>query len=95
VTQAKAIAESVWIAYERAKWHALIVVAKGARYNTAGLASYLEEHHDRLRLGARMTMLGHAQRLWPAALVSSIHSSSSDSRRCATSWAPAEITVRG
>jgi 6-phosphofructokinase 1 len=49
-------------AYEVGKAHALVVVAEGARYDAAALASYFAEHRARLGFELRVTTLGHVQR---------------------------------
>ena len=61
-TDPEVIASDLCAAYDRGKTHALVVVAEGARYNAAGLASYFEEHRERLGFDLRVTTLGHVQR---------------------------------
>lgn len=61
-TDPEAIANTIRVAYERGKPHALIVIAEGASYNAAALAAYFEKHHDRLGFDLRVTILGHVQR---------------------------------
>jgi 6-phosphofructokinase 1 len=61
-TDPESVATELRSAYERGKAHALVVVAEGARYNAAALASYFEEHHERLGFDLRVTTLGHVQR---------------------------------
>jgi 6-phosphofructokinase 1 len=61
-TDPEAVATELRNAYERGKAHALVVVAEGARYNAAALASYFQEHHERLCFDLRVTTLGHVQR---------------------------------
>jgi 6-phosphofructokinase 1 len=77
-TDPEAVATELRSAYERGKSHALVVVAEGARYNTAGsvlsgaegpvlsgaegLAAYFEQHRERLGFELRVTILGHVQR---------------------------------
>jgi 6-phosphofructokinase 1 len=56
------VASELRAAYERGKAHALIVVAEGARYNAAAMASYFAEHRERLGFDLRVTTLGHVQR---------------------------------
>ena len=56
------VAAEIVAAYERRKPHALVVVAEGARYDAAGLATYFREHHERLGFEIRTTTLGHVQR---------------------------------
>jgi 6-phosphofructokinase 1 len=58
----EAVAAELRSAYERGKAHALVVVAEGARYNAVALASYFQEHHERLGFDLRVTALGHTQR---------------------------------
>jgi 6-phosphofructokinase 1 len=61
-TDPERIAAEIRGAYERGKPHAIIVVAEGANPNAQGLAQYLAEHHDRLGLELRVTILGYTQR---------------------------------
>ena len=61
-TDPEVIAAELRSAYERGKPHALVVVAEGARYNSAGLAAYFREHPARLGFELRATTLGHVQR---------------------------------
>jgi 6-phosphofructokinase 1 len=61
-TDPEVVANELRSAYERGKPHALVVVAEGARYNAAALASYFQEHHERLGFDLRVTTLGHVQR---------------------------------
>jgi 6-phosphofructokinase 1 len=56
------IAAEIQDAYERGKPHAIIVVAEGSNPNAQGLAQYLAEHHARLGLELRVTILGYTQR---------------------------------
>ncbi len=58
----EAVATTLRDAYKRGKQHALVVVAEGAEYNAAALASYFQEHHQRLGFDLRVTTLGHTQR---------------------------------
>jgi len=60
-TDPQEIADSIRVAYERGKPHAIIVVAEGARYNAAGLAAYFQAHAE-LGFDLRVTILGHVQR---------------------------------
>jgi 6-phosphofructokinase 1 len=60
-TDPQDIADSIRVAYERGKPHAIIVVAEGARYNAAGLAAYFQAHAE-LGFDLRVTILGHVQR---------------------------------
>ena len=61
-TNPEALASELRSAYERAKSHALVVVAEGARYNAAELTRYFQEHRHRLGFELRVTTLGHVQR---------------------------------
>jgi 6-phosphofructokinase 1 len=61
-TDPEEVAESLRLAYEHGKEHAIIVVAEGAKYNAEALTSYFEKHQDRLGFKIRATILGHVQR---------------------------------
>jgi 6-phosphofructokinase 1 len=54
------VAAIVEQAYIKGKAHALIVIAEGAKYKTAEVASYLEK--DEVGFEVRTTILGHVQR---------------------------------
>lgn len=56
------VAESLRLAYEHGKAHAIIVVAEGAKYNADALINFFEKHKDRLGFKIRATILGHVQR---------------------------------
>lgn len=56
------VAETLSLAYEHGKEHAIIVVAEGAKYNAEALIQYFEEHKERLGFKIRATILGHVQR---------------------------------
>ena len=56
------VAESLRLAYEHGKAHAIIVVAEGATYNAEALTQYFEKHKERLGFKIRATILGHVQR---------------------------------
>jgi 6-phosphofructokinase 1 len=56
------VAESLRLAYEHGKEHAIIVVAEGAKYNAEALTNFFDQHHDRLGFKIRATILGHVQR---------------------------------
>ncbi len=56
------VAETLNLAYEHGKSHAIIVVAEGAKYNAEALIKYFEQHQDRLGFKIRATILGHVQR---------------------------------
>ncbi|MCB2203012.1 6-phosphofructokinase [bacterium] len=56
------VAESLRLAYEHGKEHAIIVVAEGAKYNAESLTNFFDQHHDRLGFKIRATILGHVQR---------------------------------
>jgi len=61
-TDPEEVAESLRLAYEHGKDHAIIVVAEGAKYNAGALTHYFEKHQDRLGFKIRATILGHVQR---------------------------------
>ncbi|MDF1519914.1 MAG: 6-phosphofructokinase [Brevefilum sp.] len=61
-TDPEEVAESLRLAYEHGKAHAIIVVAEGAKYNAEALTNYFEKHKDRLGFKIRATILGHVQR---------------------------------
>ena len=61
-TNPEEIAETLRLAYEHGKNHALIVAAEGADYNAAKLTEFFKEHRDRLGFSVRSTILGHVQR---------------------------------
>ncbi len=56
------IAHSIQAAYERGKPHAIVVVAEGARYNTAGLVEAFKQQHLLVGYDIRSTVLGYVQR---------------------------------
>ena len=56
------VAETLSLAYEHGKEHAIIVVAEGAKYNAEALIEYFEKHKERLGFKIRATILGHVQR---------------------------------
>lgn len=56
------VAESLRLAYEHGKEHAIIVVAEGAKYNAEALTGYFEKNKERLGFKIRATILGHVQR---------------------------------
>lgn len=56
------VAESLRLAYDHGKAHAIIVVAEGAKYNADALTAYFEKHKERLGFKIRATILGHVQR---------------------------------
>ncbi len=61
-TDPEDIAETLRLAYEHGKAHAIIVVAEGAKYNAEALTGFFEQHKDRLGFKIRATILGHVQR---------------------------------
>ncbi|MDY6846617.1 MAG: 6-phosphofructokinase [Chloroflexota bacterium] len=61
-TDPEDVAESLRLAYEHGKAHAIIVVAEGAKYNAEALTKYFEKHKERLGFKIRATILGHVQR---------------------------------
>jgi len=56
------VAESLRLAYEKGKEHAIIVVAEGAKYNADALTAYFDNNKERLGFKIRATILGHVQR---------------------------------
>ena len=56
------VAESLQLAYEHGKAHAIIVVAEGAKYNAEALIAYFQKHEERWGFKIRATILGHVQR---------------------------------
>ncbi|MBN2257803.1 MAG: 6-phosphofructokinase [Anaerolineaceae bacterium] len=56
------VAETLRVAYEHGKSHAIIVVAEGATYNAQKLVAFFEKHKERLGFAVRATILGHVQR---------------------------------
>ena len=61
-TDPEEVAESLRLAYEKGKEHAIIVVAEGSEYNAEALTSYFDKNSDRLGFKIRATTLGHVQR---------------------------------
>lgn len=61
-TDPEEVAESLRLAYEHGKAHAIIIVAEGATYNADALTQYFEKHKERLGFKIRATILGHVQR---------------------------------
>jgi len=61
-TDPNAVAADLRAAYERGKRNALVVVAEGAKYNAAAMATHFREHQDTLGFELRVTTLGHVQR---------------------------------
>lgn len=61
-TDPEEVAESLRLAYEHGKAHAIIVVAEGADYNAEALTAFFEKHRERLGFKIRATILGHVQR---------------------------------
>jgi len=61
-TDPEEVAESLRLAYEHGKGHAIIVVAEGANYNAEALTKYFEKNKERLGFKIRATILGHVQR---------------------------------
>ncbi len=56
------IAETLRIAYEKGKAHAIVVVAEGAKYPIGVINQYFIDHKERLGFDLRITTLGHVQR---------------------------------
>ncbi len=61
-TDPEELSDRMLKAYQKGKAHALIVVAEGASMNALKLASYYQEHKERLGFDLRVTILGHVQR---------------------------------
>jgi len=61
-TDPEEVAESLRLAYEHGKAHAIIVVAEGAKYNADALTKYFKKNKERLGFKIRATILGHVQR---------------------------------
>ena len=61
-TDPEEVAESLRLAYEHGKEHAIIVVAEGAKYNAEALTQFFDQHRERLGFKIRATILGHVQR---------------------------------
>ncbi len=61
-TDIEALAETLRLAYEHGKSHAIIVTAEGANYNAAALTEYFRTNRERLGFSVRSTILGHVQR---------------------------------
>ncbi len=61
-TDPEEVAETLRLAYEHGKAHAIIVVAEGAKYNADALTSFFEKNKERLGFKIRATILGHVQR---------------------------------
>lgn len=58
----EALADALRAARERGKSHAIVVVAEGARYDAAAIATLFREHQEPLAFEMRATILGHVQR---------------------------------
>lgn len=61
-TDIEELAETLRLAYEHGKSHAIIVAAEGAKYNAAALTEYFKDNRERLGFSVRSTILGHVQR---------------------------------
>ena len=61
-TTPEEVADTIRIAYEKGKAHAIVVVAEGAPYNAQKLVDYFNEHRERLGFDLRASTLGHIQR---------------------------------
>lgn len=61
-TDVEVLADTLRLAYEHGKSHALIVAAEGAKYNAAALTEYFKTNLDRHGFSVRSTILGHVQR---------------------------------
>jgi len=61
-TDPEEVAESLRLAYEKGKEHAIIVVAEGAKYNADALTAYFDNNKERLGFKIRATTLGYVQR---------------------------------
>ena len=61
-TDIEVLADTLRLAYEHGKSHAIIVAAEGAKYNAAELTEYFKNNRDRHGFSVRSTILGHVQR---------------------------------
>jgi len=61
-TDIEVLADTLRLAYEHGKSHAIIVAAEGAKYNAAELTEYFKTNRDRHGFSVRSTILGHVQR---------------------------------
>lgn len=61
-TDIEVLANTLRLAYEHGKSHAIIVAAEGAKYNAAELTEYFKTNRDRHGFSVRSTILGHVQR---------------------------------
>jgi len=61
-TDIEVLADTLRLAYEHGKSHAIIVAAEGAKYNAAELTEYFKINRDRHGFSVRSTILGHVQR---------------------------------
>jgi len=61
-TNPEEIAQTLQLAYEHGKSHAIVVAAEGADYNAAALTDFFVANKERLGFSVRSTILGHVQR---------------------------------
>jgi 6-phosphofructokinase 1 len=61
-TDPEKVGESIRVAYEKGKAHAIVIVAEGASYNAEKLNQYFKDHKESLGFDVRMVILGHVQR---------------------------------
>ena len=61
-TSPEEVADTIRLAYEKGKAHAIVVVAEGAPYNAQKLVEYFTEHRESLGFDLRASTLGHIQR---------------------------------
>jgi len=61
-TDIEVLADTLRLAYEHGKSHAIIVAAEGAKYNAAELTEYFKTNRDRHGFSVRSTIFGHVQR---------------------------------
>jgi len=61
-TNPEEVAQTLQLAYEHGKSHAIVVAAEGADYNAAKLTEFFVKNEERLGFSVRSTILGHVQR---------------------------------
>jgi 6-phosphofructokinase 1 len=61
-TNPEEVAQTLQLAYEHGKSHAIVVAAEGADYNAAALEEFFIRNKERLGFSVRSTILGHVQR---------------------------------
>jgi len=61
-TNPEEVAQTLQLAYEHGKSHAIVIAAEGADYNAAKLTEFFVKNEERLGFSVRSTILGHVQR---------------------------------